>query len=297
MSSSSDAERIHHIGQLYMFYVGMFNLVIGVIGNAAIILVFRSSKAFRGNQSAIYLTAESISNIGLLTTIYVFHIITFAVGYDPALVSLSWCKMQVTTMQTFGLCSLYSICFLAFDQYLATNLRYSLRQMSTTKLAYHCLFVILCFATAHSMLFLIYTDIGPSMGCTVYHPTVKRYIAFFYIPVLNSLLPLISTVTFSVLAFYNTRHLVRLQVPVVRRRLDRQMTAITLARVISLVIGGTPYILIFLVELNVNPSTDNYVQLATVYLISAICYSWLYTSFSVRPTTVLYWQRRNTSVL
>jgi len=119
------------------------------------------------------------------------------------------------------------------------------------------------------------------MGCTVYNPTLKQYFSFFYYPILSTSLPLVITVTFSLLAYRNVRRIVRRQVPLVRRRLDRQLTAMVLARVICTIILGVPFICITLYQLNLSNSENNYMKLAITSLVGIIFYSLLYANFAV----------------
>ncbi|CAF0996589.1 unnamed protein product [Rotaria sordida] len=66
-----------------------------------------------------------------------------------------------------------------------------------------------------------------------------------------------------------------------RRRLDRQMTAMTLARVIVLIICGLPFICISLYQLNVNNNVNNYMELAIVSLLLSITASLMHTNFVI----------------
>jgi hypothetical protein len=282
MSSQILAGQILNIGNIYMISAGIFNLIFGFVGNISIILIFTTLRVFKGNQSAFYLTAEAISNIGLLLALYVPRILNYILDHDPVLASLNWCKVRAMIAQIFGLCSLCSVCFLSFDQYLSTNLQYYWRQMSTLDLAHILILFSICFAMLHSTLFYIFTEIQLSMGCTVYNTIVKHYLSFFYYPILTSTLPLIVTVTMSLLAYRNVRRIIRRQVPVVRRRLDRQMTAMTLARVLVFVVCGVPFICISSYAFNISTSEDNYMELAIVSLISSVLSSLLYTNFVVK---------------
>lgn len=288
MSSTIIAQQIRVIGDLYMLYAGIFNLIFGVFGNILLILVFTTSRVFKGNQSAFYLMIESISNIGLLFTLYSTRIFTHIFGYDPILVSLNLCKFRAMIVQIFGVCSLFMVCFLSFDQYLSTNLRYFWRQMSTIKLAHYLTLYTICFSLLHSTIFFIFSEIQESMGCTIYYSIFKRYLTIFYYPILNSAFPLIITISASLLAYRNVRRIIRRQVSVVRRRLDHQMTAMTLARVIVFVICGLPFIFISLYEFNIDTSENNYMELAIVNLISSILYSLLYSNFVVNYKYFLF---------
>jgi hypothetical protein len=290
MSSASTAQYIRNIADSYDFYVGLFNLIVGLIGNIFIILVFTNLRLLRGNQCSFYLIIESVSDLGLLIAIYSSRILTNVLGYDPTIVSLPWCKIRAMFAQIFGLWSLFTICCMTFDQYLATNHRYSFRQMSTLKLAHGLTIFNICFCVLHSILYLIFTEIQTSLGCTVYNAILKKYLSFFHIPILSSALPLVITVSFSLLAYRNVRRIVRHQIPLVRRRLESQLTAMVLGRVICIVVLGLPFIFISILELNVNNSEGNYMELAIVDLLSSICYSLLYTNFSVKSNIVLRFQ-------
>jgi hypothetical protein len=72
-------------------------------------------------------------------------------------------------------------------------------------------------------------------------------------------LPIVVSSLFSILAFQNVRRIVRRQIPVVRRRLDRQLTAMILVRVALFVITTLPYVIFRTYEIN-DPVdvTDNY---------------------------------------
>ncbi|CAF3720555.1 unnamed protein product [Rotaria sp. Silwood1] len=184
-------------------------------------------------------------------------------------------------LQAFALYSLFTVCFLSFDQYLSTNVRSSWRQKSTLKLAHLLTSLNVCFVVLHSSTVLIIYEIQPSMSCNVYNPIARRYYSFFYYPILANILPVVLTVTLSLLAYRNVRRIVRLQLPVFRRRLDRQMTAMTLARVMVLIIFGFPYIIISQYAVNLKISGNNYMEIAIVSLLSAIFASIMHANFTV----------------
>lgn len=281
MTLSTLVQQIYAVADKYKFYAGIFNLTIGIISNILIVLVFTTVRLFRRNQTAFYFITESISDIGLLITLNASRIVTIILGYDPAQTWMIWCKIQTMMLQTFALYSLFNICCLSFDQYLSTNVRSSWRQRSTLKLAYLLTSLNLFLVMAHSPTALIFTEIQPPMGCNVYKPVARRYYLFFYYPILANMLPLAITITSSFLAYRNVRRIVRLQLPIFRRRLDRQMTAITLARVMVLMICGFPYIIISLYQLNLKITEDNYMEIAIVNILSTVFASLLHANFTV----------------
>lgn len=115
----------------------------------------------------------------------------------------------------------------------------------------------------------------------VYNSILRKYFSYFYYPILTSSLPLIITSTFSILAYRNVRHVVRRQIPIERRRLDKRLTAMILARVICLVTLGLPYIIYCLYALNISPDENNSLKLAIIKLIDAIMLSLFYANYSI----------------
>ena len=206
------AQQIYDVSKIYVFYTDLFILIAGLISNILMIIILNKLRNFRGNQCAFYLMWESITNVGLLLISFPPQIISNKLGYDLTYTSLAWCKLKTAFSLVFGVCSVYTICFSAIDQYLATNHRYSFRQMSTMKLAHRLTIINICFCILHNLIFLIFTEIQSTFGCQIYNPILKQYFSFFYYPILSTGLPLIITSIFSLLAYHNVRHLVRRQV-------------------------------------------------------------------------------------
>lgn len=280
MSSLEAAKVILDIADKWQFYFSIFLLFIGMISNILLISIFTTLRIFRDNRSAYYLVVESTTNIGLLLTLLPSNIVGYNLGQNPANLSVVWCKIQLMGSYGFGMYSLFTICFLALDQYLSTNHRQSWRQISTIKLAHHLTFFNISFVLFHGILFLIFGDIG-SIGCTIYQPIAKLYFIFFFYPILTAILPMSASTLFSLLAYRNVRRIVRRQIPLTRRRLDREMTAIALARVICIVITGLPFIACKLLNLTLNYTDNDYLKMAIVDLSIIICNTLLNTNFSV----------------
>ena len=140
----------------------------------------------------------------------------------------------------------------------------------------------------HSLLFLFYTEIRPPLSCRVYNSIVTKYYSFFYYPILSTAIPFVVTIGFSLLAYSNVRRIVRRQMPIFRRRLDRLMTALVLSRVLCIAVCGLPYIIITLIDLNIHNSGPDDLSFAIRSLVGAIFYTLLYTNFSVRRKTTFF---------
>ena len=95
------------------------------------------------------------------------------------------------------------------------------------------------------------------------------------------LLPFFVSSLLSLLAYRNVRRIVRRQIPLIRRRLDQQMTAIALARVVSMILLVAPFLIFSLVNLNINRNDLNDVGKAVYSLLSMITSLLVYSNFSV----------------
>jgi hypothetical protein len=254
--SSSDIA-IFAIVLQYVKYTYIILLTIGVIGNCLNILVFTNLKLFHRNQCAFYLCVESIINVAALILTFIDRITQYSDGHDLGDYSLVWCKIRMILDQTVQLIPFSVICFTAFDQLLSTSHRYTLRQMSTFKLAQRLIFIVTCIAIIHSILPIFWFALIPPIGCLPSNKNVLNYFLFFYYPILVGILPIFISSLFSLIAFRNVRHIIRRQVPIVRRKLDHQLTAMVFTRVIAFILLYLPYI-IYRIFTIVKIASSNY---------------------------------------
>jgi hypothetical protein len=109
-----------------------------------------------------------------------------------------------------------------------------------------------------------------------------QYATFFFYPILGGLLPVVITSFFALLAFRNVRRLVRRQLPIARRRLDRQMTAMVFIRVIVFVCLAVPYSIYRIYIINFPITRSKPLEYATKVLIQAILFSVVSLNFTVK---------------
>ena len=248
---------ILNFSEEYSWYFTLTIFILGLIGNTIILCVFTRLKLFRGNQSVFYLIIESIVDICQLTVLLLIYLLTMLLGFDPTTTSIIWCKFKNILPQFFRLISTSMVCLAAFDQYLSTNPRLFLRQMSSLSLAYRLIIGSVFLWMFHSIPYAIFYQISSSSTCVNSNAALIRYYSFFYYPILHGFLPILISCIFSLLAYQNVRNLVRRQIPVVRRRLDRQLTAMIFVRVIVFVILLLPYTIYRIYALNVTISRTN----------------------------------------
>ncbi|CAF3357361.1 unnamed protein product [Rotaria sp. Silwood2] len=103
--------------------------------------------------------------------------------------------------------------------------------------------VLFWFWILHGIPFFIFSGIQSTNGCFIYNSSFVNYIIYFYYPILSGILPIIISTFFGVLAYRNVRRIVRRHMPIRRRKLDQQLTAMILIRVVFLVIMILPYVL------------------------------------------------------
>ncbi|CAF1391661.1 unnamed protein product [Adineta steineri] len=289
MSSSSVSTDILQFVKQYTLWSGCIISIFGIIGNTLNILIFTQLKLFRFNRSAFYITVESISNFSyqfitisliILTAIYgddrtasslaCLIILTAIYGDDATSRSLAWCRLRIILSLTIVITTYYMTCCAAIDQFFSTNYHVNLLQRCTLKVVRYVTITLVSFGIIHSIIFgfLVYNI--PSIGCVISNPIFLQYATFFFYPVLAGLLPIVVAAIFSLLAYRNVRRIVRRQLPILRRRLDRQMTAMVLSRVIIFVCLALPYSIYRIYAINSPASRSQPLEFAIAQLLQAI---------------------------
>ena len=228
--------------QVFFTYTTYITFGLGLIGNLLNILVFTNLKIFRLNQCAFYLIAESLVDIGYLSQIFINEVWKSSInGIEPSTVSLAWCKLDTMLPQWFRLMLASIVCFVSIDQFLCTNPIVYLRQLSSLKSARYEIFIATILFLLHTIPFGVFLQIHPSFGCIIMNDSLTKYYSYFYYPVLNGLFPICISTFFSILAYRNVRRIIQRQIPIYRRRLDQQLTAMIFVRVIFFVVLQLPF--------------------------------------------------------
>jgi hypothetical protein len=249
-------ETLNSVNYFVSVYVGYFLLVTGVFGSIIDILAFTQLRLFRKNQSAFYLTIASTAECFLLIFASSTRVVTVTIGYDPTRNSLAWCKIRAYLIQFGSTILSTTICFAAIDQYLSTSYNIRLRQISTFKLAQILVGILIIFATLYSIPSAVFQQIQSSLGCATYNSSYNYFYSVVHLCIVIGLLPIAVSSLFSLLSFRHVRRIVRRQMPILRRRLDRQLTAMILVRVALFVITTLPYVIFRTYEIN-DPVDQN----------------------------------------
>ncbi|CAF3117018.1 unnamed protein product [Rotaria sp. Silwood2] len=279
---SSFAIQLLIITQNIYFYTAVIIFVVGIIGNILNIFIFTKVKIFQGNRCAFYLIVESIINLCFLIQIFVPQIYQRIYGIDPGNISIFYCKIRTTLGQSCRLLIDFIVCFEALDQYLTTHYHFSIRKISTLNLAQCLIIVATTLCISQTIPYIIFYDIVTPFGCIITNKGLTYYYSYVYYIFVHGFFPILISSLFSVLAYRNVRHLIRRQIPIVRRKLDRQLTAMIFVRVIFFIILLLPYTIFRIYILNLNISLVDTVHYAILQLTSAITVSLMLGNHSVR---------------
>lgn len=269
------------ISSKYSFYINCIIFNVGLLGNFLNILVFTHLKFFRENRCIFYLIIETISNMTYEFGSLIPLIIKFIYGSKAINFSLFWCRLSYILGLSCGLITYSMICCAAADQFFSTNYHFNLRQMCTLKLARYMAVIVTIIWLVNGIVLSFFCNIVGSSGCIISNPILVDYLTFFFFPVLASSLPVIIALFFSLSAYRNVRRIVRRQVPIQRRRLDRQITAMILIHVAFFVFSTVPFIVYRIYVINITQSSMSSLSIAILQLSQQIITSIYNLNFAV----------------
>jgi len=272
---------LSYVVKQFSAYVGFAIIVIGLTCNILNIVVFTQLTIFRGKQSSFYLTTESIVNCFQISILFTLRTLIYAFAYDPSQTSIIWCKLRLAIAQTCAIISMTTVCFAAIDQYLSTSYHAHIRRLSTLKLAHHLTCILICLTLLHGVPYVIFYNIQSPAGCMSSSRSFAIYVSFFYYCFLTGLLPIIVSSLFAILAYLNVRRITRQRTPIIRRRLDRQLTAMILVRVCLLIITVLPFTAYQIYLFKASTDIKGTLQIAIEQLVGAVAYIVLICNYSV----------------
>ena len=288
MASIEFSSTLLQIASQYPIYVAFITFFVGIVGNILNMLTFTNLKSFRNNSCVFYLMIESISNIIYHLSSVTLNILALVYGSDVTRISPVWCRLRNILIQSCGLCTFYMICLTAIDQYCLTFYRFNLKQMCTLRVARYLALATTTIWIIHSITFCYFFTIVPSVGCIISDPGLIRYGTFVFYPILVGFLPIVVASWFSFMAFRNVRRIVRRQLPIQRRRFDRQVTAMVLVRVGFFVAFSTPFVVFRTYITNVIVTRENPLQFAIIQLTHVIIISIVGLNYTVSSSLGYY---------
>jgi hypothetical protein len=236
---------VNYVLREISIYYGIPVFIMGVISAILNIIVFLSLKTFRQSSCAFYLMIISVFNLGQFFSNTLPSIVSLGFGQNWAVSSLFICKIKAFVLTTSTLSSMTCLCLAIIDQYFAICSHPRWQQCCNIKFAHRLTTIFVIIWILHGIPYSVFYDhsISPSMNqtvCQITNDDFIQYHTYGYFLILNNLLPLI-TVIFGLMAYRNARQLVYRTVPIVRLKLDRQLTKIVLIQVLISFCTFLPY--------------------------------------------------------
>jgi len=295
--ASSVASTLDFISQEISIYFGIPLLLIGVVGGFLNLLVFLTLKTFRQNSCAFYLTIMSFVNILLLLTGLLSRITISGFGIDWTQDSVFYCKCRVYINQLSILLSLSCICLASIDQFISTKFSIPFYKRNNMKLARILVIIFVLIWILHGIPYLFYYNVVVSRtgqtSCSITNSTFQRYTSYGFLLFLSSILPLLVTIVFGLLAYRNVRQIVHRNLPIIRRELDKQLTIMVLVHLSFDLFTLLPYTIVSIMILNQsllnNAVTQAYLQFARIitiylyylYFVVSLIFNVFFSSYNV----------------
>jgi hypothetical protein len=273
------------VGKQVTIYCGILILAGGILGGLLNTIVFLSLQTFRQSSCAFYLTIMSFVNIGELLVGMLSQIMLALYNTDGTDTSPFYCKFRIYMSNVCAMISLTCFCLATIDQYCATSSRPRLQQLCNIKLA-QCLISIFSFiwilhAIPYAALFNLTVSSVTGKGiCLMTNSIYIQYRIYFILLILLGLLPLSITLLFGSMAYRNVQQLAFYTLPLVRRELDKQLTAMVLAQVVVNFFTILPYNISNILSLNSKSNTDPFFQ-AQIQLSSNMTVMLYYVYYAV----------------
>lgn len=248
------------ITQQIIIYGGITIIITGLIGNIFNLVVFLSLRTFREISSSFYLVMMSIFSITQLCLTVLSRVLVGINSSDGTNMSMFWCKCRNFLSHLFQILLLICFCLVTIDQYCATCPYQHFRKFCQIKIAQRLvlLFVFICFL--HGIPYLIFYNLSISItgqvSCIITNPIYTQYRTYVILVGLVGFLPIIITIIFGSMAFYNVQQLTYYTVPLVRRELDKQLTSMILIQVLINLFLLSPVVIISVLLLNLDLFRD-----------------------------------------
>ncbi|CAF1093963.1 unnamed protein product, partial [Adineta steineri] len=126
-----------------------------------------------------------------------------------------------------------------------------------------------------------FVGIQPSFGCIILNENFIEYASYFFYLVLAGLFPILIASSFSLLAYRNVRCIIRRQIPIERRRFDRQITKMILFRVVLFVIFTLPYTIYRIYAINIKINSTDVLRIAIEGLFQIVFLSFFDLNYAV----------------
>jgi len=265
----------------------LFVFIFGIIGNILNIIVFGSLKTFRKNPCAFCLLILSISDSGMLLFNTVPNILTYIFNNHGGINAIFACKISIDFGQIFALISHSIICLAAIDQYLSTSINKHYKGMSFT-LTRHLIVIIIFVWILHGIPFLIYYDAQILPGTNVTSCRVNdnngsfsKYLIYVCFPIVGGFLPISIMSVFALAALRNVRIMTKRKVNIIRLRLEQQLTAMVLMKILTICITIVPFLISYIIGYTIAYHNSDPIVQEKFLLVNRIFTFLLFVNYAV----------------
>lgn len=236
-----------------IIYTGLFLFTLGMSGNILNIIVFMSLKTFRRNPCVFCLFILSISESGVLllfTLPDTFFDIFQAYG---DVLKLYPCNMRISFLQAFVLMSQLIMSIAAIDQRLSTSMP-DRHHGTNLKIIRYLIIISTTISILHSIPFLIFYDaqLLPGTNASICriddNGPFSIYALYIALPIIDGLLPTAIMSVCGLVALRNVRNMRKKNVHIVRFRLEQQLTAMVLTKILSVYLTVIPLLIVYIVR-------------------------------------------------
>ncbi|CAF3654258.1 unnamed protein product [Rotaria sp. Silwood1] len=164
------------INRLIMLYVGLFVVIMGLIGSVMQVFILMTVSYYRKTPCTFYFIIAAVHECGQFITAFGPLVIAAYLDIDITRISVVWCKLRFFFLASFCAIPLTCACLATIDQYLITSHHVWYRQWSNIKTAHRASLAIVIIWWLHGTLWLYYQDMSPTTGVCIYRtiPKVRR---------------------------------------------------------------------------------------------------------------------------
>ncbi|CAF1113833.1 unnamed protein product [Adineta ricciae] len=269
-------------------YLGTFILVFGAMGEFLNLVVFLSLRTFRESSCAFYLTVASFFKILQIFTGLLSRVFTSITAVDWTAISPFYCKFRGYFAEFSPLCTLGLACLAVVDQYFATSTHPRWQRWCDIKVAYRLSFLMTTFssigAIPHGIFFeLVESPITKRYACILNNKAFDYYNTNVNLPLFFGPLQILITIIFAILTYRHVKQIAYRTVPLVRRRLDQQLTTMVLTQTVFNSFAIIPYVVMVLIVNHTTLLTDASTGNVTLFVLTTIA-----ITYYLYPTSSFY---------
>ena len=218
-------------------YIGLFLLIIGLVGSTLQSIIVTTTPVYRNTPSMLYFFVAGIHDFGQMMASLGPYVITAYLHVNTLGMSASWCKLRFFFASSCSAIPLTCCCAASFDQYLITSRSVRVRRWSSMTIARWSSFLIVLVWWLHGSLWLYYQDMSSIVAQCYY-----KSIGFYLYAIIFVFLILCAghILIMALFAYLSYRHIKRITATIARS-IDRQMVMIVSGQVLLTIVGLTPY--------------------------------------------------------